>query len=74
MLHAPPADDSESRCESDLQNAVPLVVVINGAEGVPGRKKWELLYRKIGYEGAAALQRQIDSINTSGPPPGEPGR
>jgi hypothetical protein len=56
------------------KNAVPLVVVINGADGVPGRKPWELLYRKIGYEGAAPLRQLIDSIVPSGSPPGEPRR
>jgi thiol-disulfide isomerase/thioredoxin len=52
------------------RNAVPLLVVINGAAGVPGRKQWELMYRKAGYEGAAVLRLLIDSIKTSAPPPG----
>ena len=56
------------------KNAVPLTVVINGVAGVSGRKQWELLYRKAGYEGAGTLRALIDSIRTSGPPPVEPRR
>jgi thiol-disulfide isomerase/thioredoxin len=55
----------------DEKNALPLIVVINGVAGVPGRQQWELLYRKAGYDGAAALRRLIDSIGTSGAPPDE---
>jgi thiol-disulfide isomerase/thioredoxin len=70
------ADDvnHEAFDQFDEKNAVPLVVVINGAAGVPGRKQWELLYRKVGYEGAAALRALIDSIKTSAPAAGEPSR
>jgi thiol-disulfide isomerase/thioredoxin len=56
------------------KNAVPLVVVINGAAGVAGRKQWELLYRKAGYEGAATLRALVDSIRTSEAPPVETSR
>jgi hypothetical protein len=36
--------------------------VINGVAGIPGRRQWEILYRKAGYEGAAALRGVIDSV------------
>lgn len=54
----------------DEKNSVPLVVVINGAAGVPGRKQWEVLYRKAGYEGAGGLRPVIDAIGTARPSPG----
>jgi len=58
----------------DEKNTLPLVVVINGVAGVPGRKQWELLYRKTGYDGAAALRPIIDAVGASGPPFGGAGR
>jgi thiol-disulfide isomerase/thioredoxin len=58
----------------DGRNALPLIVVINGAVGVAGRKQWELMYRHSGYDGATPLRRLIDSTRTSGAPPGEPNR
>lgn len=51
--------DQEAFSQFDVQNAVPLVVVING---VPGRRQWEVLYRKAGYEGAQTIRRVIDSV------------
>jgi thiol-disulfide isomerase/thioredoxin len=70
------ADDVRHEAFSlfDEKNTLPLMVVINGAAGVPGRKQWEVLYRKTGYDGATTLRPLIDAIATSGPPLGETSR
>jgi len=58
------ADDPSQKVFSlfDEQNSLPLIVVINGAAGISGRRQWEVLYRKAGYDGAAVLRSVIDSV------------
>jgi thiol-disulfide isomerase/thioredoxin len=70
------ADDvrHEALARFDEKNALPLVVVINGRADLPGRKPWELLYRKVGYEGAAAVRAVIDPLAAVRTPPGGAGR
>lgn len=64
MERAAEDPDQTAFSQFDRANSVPLIVVINGAAGIPGRRQWEVLYSGAGYEGSAALRRLIDSVGT----------
>ncbi|MCI0536171.1 MAG: TlpA family protein disulfide reductase [Verrucomicrobiales bacterium] len=41
---------------------LPFVVVLDGTKSAAGAPKFEIVYRKAGFEGAAALRKVIDAI------------
>ena len=47
---------------------IPLFVIINGVNGAPGYRQWQVLYRDSGYAGAEALRTVIDRVQIPGPP------
>ena len=44
------------------QSAIPLFAIINGVEGNEDYKKWEVVYKKAGYEGADKFRNVINNI------------
>jgi len=44
------------------QDAIPTFCIINGVKNVPGVPQWTLMYRSVGYPGAATLRSVIDPI------------
>ena len=43
-------------------NAIPTFVILNGVPGATGMQQWQVLYRKAGYAGAAALRQVIETV------------
>ena len=46
----------------NVENGIPLFVVLNGTADSPSHKPWEVLYSGAGYPGATYLRRVINSV------------
>jgi thiol-disulfide isomerase/thioredoxin len=69
------ADDRDGKTfEAFKGGDLPLIVVIDGTQGTVSKPKFEVVYRRSGFEGAAKLRDVIDAIPAPSAKPKEASR
>ena len=51
------------------ESSIPMFVILNGVAGNSDYEQWEVLYKDVGYAGAAAFRRIINKVKPGFPAP-----